>query len=90
MPPNGAFLSAQVTKKNIQDFLINTYLLPGSSIQFVIHNSVDSVAHIESGRGRYTINAYTFRRLLQFHGNKEKKTNGEPRNVIGKEVKFIV
>ena len=43
---------------------------------------MDSVAHIESGRGRYTINAYTFRRLLQFHGNKEKKKpNGEPRNV---------
>ena len=70
----------KLPKKNSQDFLINTYLLPGFSIQFVIHNSVESVVHIKSGRGRYTINAYTFRRLLQFHGGKKNQWRAKGRN----------
>ena len=63
---------------------MNTYLFPGFSIQSQFR--VIRGAHFKSGRGRYIINAYIFRRLLQFHG---RKTNVESRNVIGKEVKFI-
>lgn len=64
---------------------MNTYLFPGFSIQSQFR--VIRVAHFKSGRGTYIINAHIFRRLLQFHG---RKTNIEPRNLIGKELKFIV